>query len=278
MNCSAIDSQRIVDYVFLCFFLGNDFLPHFPAMNIRTHGINALLDTYRLVLGKYPDRFFVSKTSGKIQWKYVGLFLKEIAKNEHEFLLNEYFVRNKFDKRKFLETTPDEKNDLLNNVPIVYRADEKYICPTENNWESRYYKILFSCDRSSDNLKMICVNYLEGLEWVLRYYTESCPNWKWKYNYNYPPLFTDLIKYVPHFEMDFVKLGSSHFSYFAQLVYVLPRSNLYFLPTPIREFLEKNYSELYPENYEFQWAFCRYFWEAHPLLPDIELNLLETLI
>jgi len=32
---------------------------------------------------------------------------------------------------------------------------------------------------------------------------------------------------------------------------------------------------LYPEKYDFEWAFCRYFWEAHPLLPDIPMSLLE---
>lgn len=275
MNCKFNDSQRIVDYVFLCFFLGNDFLPHFPAMNIRTHGIQALLDTYRITLGNQVDRFFVSKTTGKIQWKNVAAFLKDIAKNEYGFLMNEYFVRDKFDKRRFLETTPEEKNEALNNCPIIYRADEKYICPSEAEWESRYYKVLFHCDRSADNIKNICNNYLEGLEWVLRYYTENCPNWKWKYNYHYPPLFADLIKYVPHFEMDFVKHDTEQFSYLAQLAYVLPYSNLHLLPNNIREFLQKHYNELYPEYYDFQWAFCRYFWEAHPILPDIDVKLLE---
>jgi len=32
---------------------------------------------------------------------------------------------------------------------------------------------------------------------------------------------------------------------------------------------------LYPEDYDFQWSFCRYFWEAHPLLPDISVELLS---
>jgi 5'-3' exonuclease len=162
------------------------------------------------------------------------------------------------------------------NTPVIYRAEEKYICPSEPQWEKRYYKILFHGNLKTDSIKNICINYLEGLEWVYKYYTNACPDWRWKYKYHYPPLFADLCKYVPHFETDFVKAGiTKSFSPYTQLAYVLPSSNLELLPKNISEFLRNNYGELYPKDYGFQWAFCRYFWESHPLLPEISSSLLE---
>jgi 5'-3' exonuclease len=248
-------------------------------MNIRTHGINALLDVYRNCIGNYKDRYLISCETNRIQWKNIGILLKEIAKNERQLLLNEYSVRKKFDHFKFLEKTPEEKDNVLLNAPIIYRAEEKFICPEEPYWEKRYYNTLFHMDNDHNNVKQVCRNYFEGLEWVYVYYNSDCPNWRWKYNYHYPPLFSDLCKHIPENNEQLVKrelTGAVH--PYIQLCYVLPFSNLYLLPNELKNEIEKNYAHLYPSKYNFQWAFCRYFWEAHPILPNISLELFESLV
>ena len=310
-QCTIPDQSRIYDYVFLCFFLGNDFLPHFPSLNIRTHGIQVLLDTYRKYIGNYPERSFITSTSvmhHKINWRWVSLFISELAKFEHQLILEEHVARNKFGKRIYPETTPKDKESLFNNIPIIYREEEQYIYPLEKYWEDRYYKTLFQitpsvkknetkefckdakqpkihfgrCNTDSDKhssnseIRNLCLNYLEGLEWVFKYYTQSCPDWLWKYNYNYSPLLTDLQRFVPHFETDFIKPNSNKpFLPKVQLAYVLPREQLYLLNLKNEQIIHASYSHLYPQTVEFQWAFCRYFWEAHIKLPEISKSTLE---
>ena len=50
--------------IFLCFFLGNDFMPHIPSVNIRTSGIDYLMNAYKDTIGNtnenlyYPVDFF----------------------------------------------------------------------------------------------------------------------------------------------------------------------------------------------------------------------------
>ena len=55
-----IPKQRIIDdYIFICFFLGNDFIIHSPSLSLRYNGLNHLMDAYKQCQEKYNYKFYM---------------------------------------------------------------------------------------------------------------------------------------------------------------------------------------------------------------------------
>jgi 5'-3' exonuclease len=149
----------------------------------------------------------------------------------------------------------------IDNIPTSERVFEQSIAPALNGWENRYYRLLFGLNHvTEERKKEICINYLEGLEWVAKYYSVGCPDWEWTYKYHYPPLLQDLIKYIPSQSTVFVPSNESQpVTPVEQLFRVLPKGK--------SELLPKEYQQEFNIIHEndkptFQWAFCRYFWES----------------
>jgi 5'-3' exonuclease len=260
------------DYIFVCFLLGNDFLPHFPALNLRKNGMDILLQTYNY-LGSPP----LISAAGKIQWRNVRAVLVQIAKREHEIIAEDDKTREKISQRLLhTKLTPEERSL---NRPLLYREYEKYICPQEVGWETRYYRVLFGPEADDESqfgageeiateyIRGICLNYLEGLEWTMKYYGGFCPHWKWSYKYHYPPLLVDLIRYIPYFETEFFAAAAAaaaqkSYSERTQLAAVMPPPPEVMAGLPAPRLI---------------WCYCRYDWEAHIDLPEITTRDMDEL-
>jgi 5'-3' exonuclease len=267
-------TNRLYDYIFICFFLGNDFMPHFPSINIRTGGVHKMLNAYKAVIG--PDE---NLTDGKnIIWKNVRKLVEFLASHEEEYFKNEMKKRDREEKIFLPSNTPEEMFKKFDLIPTQERHVEKYINPFKDGWQKRYYKTLFDIDIDDNRKKQISINYLEGLEWTMKYYTSECPNWRWHYKYNYPPLLQDLIHFIPYFDTTFIQHNNKPVSQLLQLCYVLPRPSLKLLPSNLYNQLIKKYDHLYKTDCGFHWAYCKYFWESHVKLPEIDIDELEKFI
>ena len=284
-----------LDYIFICFMLGNDFMPHFPALNIRTTGIASLMDAYRATMG--PAETIIHTTAAgeyTIHWPNYKKLVAHLAAQELTLIRKEHATR---DRQARHMRDSDKEDDVMHDVlmlPMTQREVERDINPFQPGWENRYYAAL--CDihdggaiDSSAAVAALCRNYLEGMEWTFRYYTRGCVDWKWTYANHYPPLLADLVQHIPD---DTTHDPTNAFSFLqvnpkdpirdvVQLCYVLPRASHALLPQSVeRALMRSSMKDRYTDNgsHNFKWAYCKYFWECHTDLPPLDLRELDQII
>ena len=274
---SVSQRNKIYDYIFLGFFLGNDFMPHFPAINIRTGGVDKMMNAYRATIGP-NENLCDGKT---IYWNNVRKMIQFLVNLEEQYIIVEHKSRNSKERHLMPQTTPEEKFKRFEATPVFERDMEKYINPMKPYWQSRYYRGLFGIKSDTNDMqkKDIAVNYLQGLEWTMKYYTTGCADWRWRYKYNYPPLLQDLIKHVPVFNTEFVvDKPANPVTEIVQLCYVLPRTQLSLLPPKLVSELLRHKDHWYKGNCDFVWAYSKYFWEYHVEMNEIDINELEQFL
>lgn len=262
-------NDRVKDYIFICFLLGNDFMPHLPSINIRSTGIETLINYYNSTIVSKNTYLIIDN---KIKWKNVRLFLEALSVEEHNRIKAEFIDRSKFRLQKHTKT------DKLLLLPMLNRNDEKFINPNEFKWQRRYYKKLFNIDNPyiNNSLKKICINYIEALEWTFYYYTSGCLDWRWEYKYNYAPLLKDLYTFVSYYDIEYIEpVKTNPVSPYTQLAYVLPQTSHHLLNKQLQNLAKNKYNYYYCNN-DFQWAFCKFFWESKLTFKYININELEN--
>jgi 5'-3' exonuclease len=284
-----------LDYIFMCFMLGNDFMPHFPALNIRTTGIATLMDAYRATFG--PGETIIQHTnatstasatsSWTIHWPNYRRFVAHLAAQELTLIRKEHTTRDRQARHiRDSDTEDDVMHDVL-MLPMTQRDVERQINPFEPGWERRYYALLcdFHNDSNDQSIAALCRNYLEGMEWTFRYYTSGCVDWKWTYANHYPPLLADLAKHIPETQTNafaFLRVKPKEpIRDLVQLCYVLPRASHALLPPAAeRALMQSKLRTKYTDDGSpnFKWAYCKYFWECHTDLPELDLEELAQIV
>jgi len=278
-------TNKVMDYIYICFMLGNDFMPHFPSLNIRTTGIATLLEAYRATIG--PNETITIKQpdgSHRIHWPHYKKLIAHLATQELTLIRREHATRDR--QARHMRDT-EKEDDVMHDVlmlPMTQRDVERSIDPFGAAWECRYYATL--CDIPASNaaeIAALCRNYLEGMEWTFQYYTRGCIDWKWTYANHYPPLLSDLVQHIPDTAAHTFLQGKPKepIRDVVQLCYVLPKASHALLPPAVaRGLMRSKVASKYADDggYDFKWAYCKYFWECHTDLPALDLRELEEIV
>ncbi|CAI7609092.1 unnamed protein product [Penicillium glandicola] len=103
------DLERALDdWVFMCFFVGNDFLPHLPSLDIRENGIDTLIAIWRdnlPTMGSYLTK------DGSVDLKNAQIILQGLAKQEDAIFAR----RRQADERKQANERRRKEQDAARN-------------------------------------------------------------------------------------------------------------------------------------------------------------------
>ena len=120
--------ERLIDdVVFLCFFVGNDFLPHLPSLDIRSGGLDFLFNVYKRLLPSLGD--YITQSGGKVNLSHVDVILAEVGAIEdyvfgmkHQSEQREKERRSRFQKGPAKKGPPADQLQLQQPPKVLGRA------------------------------------------------------------------------------------------------------------------------------------------------------------
>lgn len=254
----------IESYGVVCFFLGNDFLPHPVSISLKKGGLEDILTE----AGKL-DGFIVNENC-EIVWSYINELVNYLGVNENAKIFD--IVSAHYNKKKEVDTDPFE-HDML------FRIDRK-------KWRTYYYKELFYSDTSV--IMRSCDLYIKGILWTFLYYKRKPKDNMWYYPYNYAPTMTDVhnclnskLSCYETLEKEWkIKYPKDIFCEpIVQLLSILPRESSGCLPLKYKKAMDSPALDyLYPKQYKIQTFMKTHLWECSQVLPPMNVELCKLVI
>jgi 5'-3' exonuclease len=270
------------DFIFLCYFLGNDFLPHLPSLDIHKDGIEYLLESYINILSDKRDYLIdIKKSKIKINQEFLASLLSKLAEKEESILKSNFGKHKRFQK---CESSDPYDIEIFKIENLQFKIDDPIKLGSDNHkdWRRRYYKHYFGCetDESIESFsKKLVKNYLVGIKWVTEYYFDKCPSWDWYFPYEHPPFLSDINMYLKENEMNKITfIEGKALKPFVQLLCVLPQQSNYLLPTKLKNLMsnpKSSLAHLYPIDFQQDYINKNKYWMGIPILPSLEIDLVK---
>ncbi|KAK9121534.1 hypothetical protein Syun_019151 [Stephania yunnanensis] len=233
------DLERLIDdFIFICIFVGNDFLPHVPSLAINEGAIELLMSVYQrefVRMGGYLTNSF------EVDLKRVQHFMQVVGTYETAI----FSRRGKLEKKMV----------------------------GKEGWKDRHYSLKFGAKTEAEcgqTRAHAVLKYTEGICWVMHYYYQGLCSWQWFYPYHYAPFasdFDDLERLEIHFTL------GEPFKPFDQLMGVLPAASAHALPLSYRKLMTDASSpilDFYPIDFEIDMNRMRFARQAVCKLPFIQ--------
>uniref|UniRef100_A0A8C3UHB6 5'-3' exoribonuclease n=1 Tax=Catharus ustulatus TaxID=91951 RepID=A0A8C3UHB6_CATUS len=306
----TFDFERSIDdWVFMCFFVGNDFLPHLPSLEIREGAIDRLVNIYKNVVhktgGYLTESGFVNLQRVQMIMLAVGEVEDSIFKKRKDD--DDNFKRRQKEKRKRL------KRDHPSFIPggqfspqaLGNRSSPQAICnPRQAAFEMRMHNSTTSASPNTsltpdgspslgggikrksedsdsepepeDNIR------LWETGWKQRYYKNkfdvdaSDEKFRRKVVQSYVEGLCWVLRYYYQVPQSFL---AGSFKPLEQLMGVFPAASGNFLPPTWRKLMtdpESSIIDFYPEDFAIDLNGKKYAWQGVALLPFVDERRLRA--
>lgn len=249
-NIRVTPREWIEHYAFAMSVLGNDFLPRSLSLTLREEGHSLLLQGLRECCQRGPIK------SWQPLWKW-------LARDEHDR------IKDMIGKRRRQAQYYDA--ELEENMPLFHRQLEDGLMDLRT-WEERYMTRFFSgYAYTKKNVRRVCEDYLQGLEWIWAYYTgkeDVCYNWY--YPHGLPPLWCWLASHSMEVHAPPIQLRADDIRPVEQLALVLPLESWNLIP-PGTDLRLRTWPQKAPHYFPcaagWEMVGRRYFWECEAAIP-----------
>lgn len=288
-NINSIKKDFINDFIVICYFLGNDFIPNIPSIEIKNGGIDFLIDTYVNTYMMLQNGLTYIDTHNKvvIDNVFFETYIRNIAKYE------DYYFRVKFPK--FLDYVQRKQclsDDLYEQEIWNLENMKSYITinivdniklgyDKADLWKFRFYEHYYGVTNMQNqdaHIDAMCNDYLNGISWTMQYYFDKCNSFGWQYKYNHTPFASDINAYLKKTKCninDIVVCEITKITPFIQLLAVLPPTYHNLLPQQYGKLMHDNNSpiiDMCPKNIKIDMLYKDSFHKCIPLIPNINIE------
>ena len=205
-----LDREKLIDdFILMTFFVGNDFLPHLPALDISENAFDVLFDAYKTLQNEKVGYFI---EDGEIaNFSRLEKFFNLLGKQE-ELILEKRALDARIKALHSNNSLSKSQQNIQTRAAMDFASSKEMnggllVKPHhDGTYQQEYYFEKFgksmpnllqtNFSLSAHNIESfvprLVRHYLQGLVWCFAYYTKGCVSWEWFYPHHYGPMITDI--------------------------------------------------------------------------------------
>lgn len=278
----------ISDFIFICYLLGNDFLPSIPSLSLYSvnkkvkNGLDTIVDAYASTMACHERGttvLIIEGTSVQFNHPVLSELFHCLSEVEDDYFKTYHAEKH---KRRYIKSDNTYDTEVQRIETISFKTNDpiQLGLDSSSEWKYRYYEHYYHATiNQSDTVTQSCIQYLDGMAWIAQYYFKGCASWTWSYVPDHAPFMSDLATTLKHYKIAPKFTRGKPLKPLLQLLTVLPPQTAYLLPPSLRSISSSSLSNvhyMYPHDFNQDVLYKHKYFQAIPLIPHLNIELVKS--